>query len=202
MVVTPMNTWPARISSTTCPPDWIRRPWRRCSAPALLPGHRCGIAHALGAKVVVFTTSPGKCSDALALGADEAILSTDAEAMAAQKYRFRFILDTVSSRHHLDPYLLALDMDGTLCCLGIPDAMDFTPVLLTMGRRRLSSSGSAGTRETQEMLDFCGEHGITADVEIIAASAIEEGFTRLEKGEVRYRLVIDMATLSKPVAAA
>jgi uncharacterized zinc-type alcohol dehydrogenase-like protein len=159
-------------------------------------------AHALGAKVVVFTTSPGKCSDALALGANEAILSTDAEQMAAQKYRFRFILDTVSSRHHLDPYLLALDLDGTLCCLGIPDAMDFTPVLLTMGRRRLCSSGSAGTRETQEMLDFCGEHGITADIEIIAASAIGEGFTRLERGEVRYRLVIDMATLSKPAALA
>jgi uncharacterized zinc-type alcohol dehydrogenase-like protein len=75
-------------------------------------------------------------------------------------------------------------------------------VLLTMGRRRLCSSGSAGTRETQEMLDFCGEHGITADIEIIAASAIGEGFTRLERGEVRYRLVIDMATLSKPAALA
>ena len=90
-------------------------------------------AHALGAKVLVFTTSPGKCSEAPALGADEAILSTNAEAMAAQKYRFRFMLDTVSSRHHRDPYLLALDMEGTLRCLGIPGPMDFTPVLLTMG---------------------------------------------------------------------
>ena len=156
------------------------------------------LARALGARVVVFTTSPGKRADALALGADEAIVSTDAAQMAAQKYRFPFILDTVSSRHSLDPYLLALDLGGTLCCLGIPDSMDFTPVLLTMGRRRLTSSGSAGTRETQEMLDFCGEHGIDADVEVIAADALDDGFRRLEKGDVRYRLVIDMATLHKP----
>jgi uncharacterized zinc-type alcohol dehydrogenase-like protein len=146
----------------------------------------------------VFTTSQAKCADALTLGADEAIVSTDAALMAAQKYRFQFILDTVSARHNLDPYLLALDMAGTLCCLGIPDAMDFTPVLLTMGRRRLSSSGSAGTRETQEMLDFCGANSITADIETISAADIDEGFRRLEKGDVRYRLVIDMATLSKP----
>lgn len=156
------------------------------------------LAHALGAKVVVFTTSAGKCADALRLGADEAIVSTDAATMATQEYRFDFILDTVSSRHSLDPYLLALDLGGTLCCLGIPDSMEFTPVLLTMGRRRLTSSGSAGTRETQEMLDFCGEHGIVAEVEVIDADAIGDGFRRLEQGDVRYRLVIDMATLAKP----
>jgi alcohol dehydrogenase (NADP+) len=116
--------------------------------------------------------------------------------MATQKYRFDFILDTVSSPHQLDPYLLALNLDGTLCCLGIPDRMEFTPVLLTMGRRRLTSSGSAGTRETQEMLDFCSQHKISADVETIAAADINDGFDRLEQGDVRYRLVIDMATLT------
>jgi alcohol dehydrogenase (NADP+) len=155
-------------------------------------------AHALGAQVIVFTTSEQKLAAALELGADEAILSTDAEKMAAQKYRFDFILDTVSVRHRLDPYLLALNLDGTLCCLGIPERMDFTPVLLTMGRRRLTSSGSAGTLETQEMLDFCSKHKIAADVEVISAADINEGFERLEQGDVHYRLVIDMATLKAP----
>ena len=155
-------------------------------------------AHALGAQVIVFTTSKQKLAAALELGADEAILSTDAEKMAAQKYRFDFILDTVSARHLLDPYLLALNLDGTLCCLGIPDRMEFTPVLLTLGRRRLTSSGSAGTLETQEMLDFCSKHKIAADVEVISAADINEGFDRLEQGDVHYRLVIDMATLKAP----
>ena len=155
-------------------------------------------AHALGAHVVLFSTSEKKLADGLALGADEAILSTDAEKMADQRYRFDFILDTVSARHLLDPYLLALSLDGTFCCLGIPDAMEFTPVLLTMGRRRLTSSGSGGTVETQEMLDFCSQHKIAADVEVISAANINDGFERLERGDVRYRLVIDMATLSAP----
>lgn len=159
-------------------------------------------AHALGAHVVLFSTSEKKLADGLALGADEAILSTDAEKMAAQKYRFDFILDTVSARHLLDPYLLSLSLDGTFCCLGIPDQMEFTPVLLTMGRRRLTSSGSGGTLETQEMLDFCSQNNIAADVEVIAAADINEGFERLERGEVRYRLVIDMATLEAPIEAA
>ena len=155
-------------------------------------------AHALGAYVIAFTTSDRKLSAAIDLGADEAILSTDAEKMASQKYRCDFILDTVSARHLLDPYLLALNLNGTLCCLGIPDRMEFTPILLTLGRRRLTSSGSAGTLETQQMLDFCSQHHIAADVEIIAAADINEGFERLERGEVYSRLVIDLATLNAP----
>lgn len=155
-------------------------------------------AHALGAHVVLFSTSAGKLADAKALGADEAILSTDEAQMAGQKSRFNFILDTVSSRHPLDPYLRALKLDGTLCCLCIPANMDFSPVLLTMGRRRLASSGVGGTQETQEMLDFCSKNNIAADVEIITAADIDEGFKRLERGDVRYRLVIDMATLNTP----
>ncbi len=155
-------------------------------------------AHAMGAHVVLFSTSEKKLADGLALGADEVILSTDPEKMAVQKYRFDFILDTVSARHPLDPYLLSLTLDGTLCCLGIPNHMEFTPVLLTMGRRRLTSSGSGGTLETQEMLDFCSQHNLAADVEVIAAVDINDGFERLARGEVRYRLVIDMATLEAP----
>lgn len=112
--------------------------------------------------------------------------------------RFDFILDTVSSRHLLDPYLRSLKLDGTLCCLGIPNDMDFSPVLLTMGRRRLASSAVGGTLETQEMLDFCSKHNLAADVEIISAADIDDGFERLDRGEVRYRLVIDMATLNAP----
>ncbi len=155
-------------------------------------------AHALGAHVVVFTTSQQKLADALDLGADEAILSTDAEKMVVQKYRFDFILTTVSAPHLLNPYLLALTLDGTLCCLGIPAHMEFTPVLLTMGRQQLTSSGSAGMLETQEMLDFCSKHKIASDVEVIATADINDAFERMERGEVHSRLVIDMATLEAP----
>ena len=155
-------------------------------------------AHALGAHVVLFTTSPEKRDDGLALGADEVILSNNDEKMAAQAFRFDFILDTVSARHPLNPYLRSLKLDGTLCCLGIPANMDFTPVMLTLGRRQLASSGVGGTLETQEMLDFCSKHSISADVEVISAAEIDDGFERLDRGEVHYRLVIDMSTLNAP----
>jgi alcohol dehydrogenase (NADP+) len=155
-------------------------------------------AHALGAYVVLFSTSPDKLADAKALGADEAILSTNEAQMANQAFRFDFILDTVSSRHPLNPYLRSLKLDGTLCCLGIPASLDFSPILLTMGRRQLASSGVGGTRDTQAMLDFCSKHNISADVEIISVVDIEDGFERLAQGEVRYRLVLDMSTLNAP----
>lgn len=155
-------------------------------------------AHALGAHVTLFSTSEDKLADARALGADEAILSTDEAQMAAPASRFDFILDTVSARHPLDPYLRSLKLDGTLCCLGIPETMDFSPFFLTIGRRRIASSAVGGTLETQEMLDFCSKHNIAADVEVIAAADINDGFERLERGEVRYRLVIDMSTLNAP----
>jgi alcohol dehydrogenase (NADP+) len=204
----PFGLDPASVAPLVCAGV---TPWSALRHWNIEPGKTVGIvgigglghmaikfAHALGAYVVVFTTSQQKLADALNLGADEAILSTDAEKMAAQKYRFDFILDTVSAPHLLDPYLLALTLDGTLCCLGIPDRMEFAPVLLTMGRRRLTSSGSAGTLETQEMLDFCSKHNIAADVEVIAAADVDAGFERLERGDVHYRLVIDMATLEAP----
>lgn len=149
-------------------------------------------ARAMGAHVVAFTTSAAKVDEAMALGAHEVVLSRDEEQMKAQAFRFDFILDTVSTTYAMDPYLLALNFDGTLCSLGIPDTFDFTPVLLTMGRRRITSSGVGGTRETAEMLEFCAEHGIVADIEVIAPAQINEAFARLEKGDVRYRFVMDM----------
>jgi uncharacterized zinc-type alcohol dehydrogenase-like protein len=149
-------------------------------------------ARALGAHVVAFATSPAKVEAALALGAHEAVLSTDAAQMAAQAYRFDFILDTVSSTYPMTPMIQALKLDATLCSLGIPDTFDFMPLMLTMGRRRLASSGAAGTRDTHEMLAFCRAHGIVADVEVIGMDEINAAFARLEKGDVRYRFVIDM----------
>lgn len=159
-------------------------------------------ARAMGAHVVLFSTSPAKLADAKRLGADEAVLSTDAAQMAAQQLRCDFILDTVSQRHPLDPYLRSLKLDATLCCLGIPASLDFSPWLLTVGRRRLASSGVGGTLETQQMLDFCRDHQITSDVEVIAASDLHDGFARLERGDVRYRLVIDMDSLQAPASKA
>lgn len=149
-------------------------------------------ARAMGAHVVAFTTSAAKVDEALALGAHEVVLSRDEAQMKAQAFRFDFILDTVSTRYPMDPFLVALKFDGTLCSLGIPDGFDFSPVLLTMGRRRLTSSGVGGTRETREMLEFCAEHGIVADIELITPSQINEAFARLERGDVRYRFVLDM----------
>ena len=149
-------------------------------------------ARAMGAHVVAFTTSPDKLEAALALGAHEAVLSTDAGQMRAQAYRFDFILDTVSTTYPMTPMIQALKLDATLCSLGIPDSFDFLPLMLTMGRRRLASSGAAGTRDTHAMLAFCHEHDIVADVEVIAMADINDAFARLEKGDVRYRFVIDM----------
>jgi uncharacterized zinc-type alcohol dehydrogenase-like protein len=149
-------------------------------------------ARAMGAHVVAFTTSAAKTDEALALGAHEVVLSRDAEQMKAQAFRFDFILDTVSTRYPMDPFLTALKFDGTLCSLGIPDSFDVSPVLLTMGRRRLTSSGVGGTRETREMLEFCAEHGIVADIEMVTPAGINEALARLEQGDVRYRFVLDM----------
>lgn len=149
-------------------------------------------ARALGAHVVAFTTSSGKVADALALGAHEVVLSTDADQMRPQAHRFDFLVDTVAAGHALTPYVAALKLDGTLCSLGIPDQFDLLPVMLTMGRRSLASSGVGGTRETGEMLAFCAQHGIVADVEVIAPHEINAAFDRLARNDVKYRFVIDM----------
>jgi len=153
-------------------------------------------ASAFGARVVVFTTSPGKAEDAIRLGAQDVVVSKNAAEMQKHLGSFDFILDTVSAVHDLNAYLDLLKRDGTLTLVGAPDAP--IPVRgfgLLFRRRRLAGSLIGGIRETQEMLDFCAEHGITADVEVIPIQKINEAYDRLAKGNVKYRFVIDMATL-------
>jgi alcohol dehydrogenase (NADP+) len=153
-------------------------------------------AHAFGAHVVLFTTSPNKKEDALRLGADEVVVSRNAEEMSRHASSFDFILDAVSADHDLNAYLSLLRRDGTLTLVGAPEKpMPIASFNLLMGRRSLSGSIIGGIRETQEMLDFCGEHNITSDIEIIPIQKVNEAYDRLLKGDVKYRFVIDMATL-------
>jgi uncharacterized zinc-type alcohol dehydrogenase-like protein len=154
------------------------------------------IAKALGAEVAVFTTSEAKRSDARALGADEVIVSRDAGAMGKQTGRFDFILDTVSGAHDVNAYLSLLRRDGQMVLVGAPPKpLAVASFALIAGRKSLSGSNIGGIAETQQMLEFCAAHEITADVEIIAMQKVNEAFARLEKADVKYRFVIDMATL-------
>jgi uncharacterized zinc-type alcohol dehydrogenase-like protein len=153
-------------------------------------------AHAFGAHVVVFTTSPHKTEDALRLGADEVVISRDANAMQKHAGSFDFILDAVSADHDVSAYINLLGVDGTLTLVGAPSKPLAVPAFgLIMGRRSLAGSPIGGLRETQEMLDFCGEHNITADVEVIAVQQVNEAYERLLKSDVKYRFSIDMASL-------
>ncbi len=153
-------------------------------------------AHSFGAQVVQFTTSLKKKEDALRLGADEVVLSTDANAMKAHASSFDFILDTVSAEHALDDYLPLLKQDGTLCLVGLPpEPPKFAPFNLIGGRHSISGSMIGGMPETQEMLDYCGKHNITADVEVIPIQKINEAFERMLRQDVKYRFVIDMSSL-------
>lgn len=156
-------------------------------------------AKALGADVSLFTRTPGKEEEARRLGADHVILSTDPAQMAAAGNTFDFILDTVPSAHDLNPYLMALKLDGTHILVGQLDAIEppVLGVMLLAGRKSLVGSGAGGIAETQEMLDFCAEHGVAADVEMIRMQDINEAFERVLKSDVRYRFVIDMASLKE-----
>jgi uncharacterized zinc-type alcohol dehydrogenase-like protein len=153
-------------------------------------------ARSLGAHVTCFTTSKSKVADAQRLGAHEVVLSSDADAVAKLAHRFDFILDTVSANHDLNTYLGLLKREGTLCLVGVPpEAAAVHAFGLVMGRKRLAGSLVGGLPETQEMLDYCAEHGIVSDVEVIPASAINEAYDRMLRSDVKYRFVIDMATL-------
>lgn len=153
-------------------------------------------AHALGAHVVVFTTSPGKTEDALRLGADEVVISKNADEMQKHVGSFDFILDAVSADHDINAYLTLLRRDGNLTLVGAPSKPLAVPAFnLIFGRRSLSGSPIGGIAETQEMLDFCGEHNITADVEVIPIQKVNEAYERLLKSDVKYRFSIDMASL-------
>lgn len=155
------------------------------------------LAHALGAEVVLFTTSPGKQGDARRLGASEVVVSRNAGEMARHANSFDFILDTVSARHDLDGLLALLKRDGTLTLVGAPpDPPSVTPFNLILRRRQYAGSLIGGIPETQEMLDFCAERRITADVEVIPIQDIEKAYARMLKGDVKYRFVIDMASLA------
>src|ERR1700677_1983460 len=153
-------------------------------------------AHALGAHVVLFTTSPNKRDDGLRLGADEVIVSRDANAMAKHAGSFDFILDCVSAEHDINALLGMLRRDGNLCLVGAPEKpLTVSSFSLLFGRRSLSGSRIGGTVETQEMLDFCGKHDLTADVEVIPIQKVNEAYERLLKADVKYRFSIDMASL-------
>ncbi len=153
-------------------------------------------AKAFGAQVTVFTTSPGKKDDALRLGADQVIISTDAKEMKKHAGSFAFILDTVSADHDINVYLGMLGMDGTVTLVGAPEKpLAVSAFALIFGRKNLNGSLIGGIRETQEMLDFCGQHNITSDVEIIPIQQVNEAYERLVKSDVKYRFSIDMASL-------
>jgi len=153
-------------------------------------------ADALGAHVVVFTTSPSKVDDALRLGADEVVISRDSAAMGKHAGSFDFILDAVSAEHDINTYLMLLRRDGNMTLVGAPEKpMAVGSFPLIFGRRSLSGSLIGGIAETQEMLDFCGAHSITADVEVIPIQKVNEAYERLVRSDVKYRFSIDMASL-------
>ncbi|AZD55365.1 Alcohol dehydrogenase [Pseudomonas chlororaphis subsp. aurantiaca] len=156
------------------------------------------LAHALGAHVVAFTTSDAKREAALQLGADEVVVSRNAEEMAAHAKSFDLILNTVAAPHNLDAFLVLLKRDGTMTLVGAPATPHDSPTVfnLIMKRRTLAGSMIGGIAETQEMLDFCAEHGIVADIELVRADQINESYERMLKGDVKYRFVIDNATLA------
>jgi len=153
-------------------------------------------AHALGAHTVVFTTSESKREDALRLGADEVVLSKNADEMAKHAGSFDFILDAVSADHDINAYIALLRRDGNLTIVGAPEKpLPVSAFSLIFGRRSLSGSPIGGLAETQEMLDFCGRHNITSDVEVIPIQKVKEAYERLLKSDVKYRFSIDMASL-------
>lgn len=153
-------------------------------------------AKAYGAHVVVFTTSPSKKEDALRLGAHEVVVSTDPEQMKAHAGTFNFILDTIAADHDINAYINMLGRDGNITLVGAPETpLQVSAFALLFGRKSLSGSLIGGIAETQEMLDFCGEHNIISDVEVIPIQQINEAYERLIKSDVKYRFSIDMASL-------
>jgi uncharacterized zinc-type alcohol dehydrogenase-like protein len=154
------------------------------------------IAHAMGAEVTLISHSPNKEADALRLGADHFLLSTDKEAMKAARYSFDLIINTVAVQIDLDRYMSLLALDGTMVMVGIPEeALSLRTFTLIAGRRSLTGSNIGGIKETQEMLDFCAEHGFGSDVEIIDIKDVNTAWERVINSDVKYRFVIDASTL-------
>ena len=153
-------------------------------------------AHSLGAETALFTTSESKAADAKRLGADEVVISKDRDAMGELARKFDFILDCVSAPHDLNEYMSLLRLDGTLCQVGLPDQpLPVSAFSLVTNRRSLSGSMIGGMRETQEMLDYCAEKGIVSDIELTSVDKLDEAYERVVKVDVKYRFVIDVASL-------
>jgi len=153
-------------------------------------------AHSFGAETTLFTTSAGKEADARRLGADHVVISKDPDAMAKEKSKYDFVLDCVSAPHDLNEYLGLLRLDGTLCQVGLPDKpLPVSAFALVTNRRSMSGSMIGGMPETQEMLDYCAEHDIVSDIEMTSVDKLNEAYDRVVKADVKYRFVIDMATL-------
>lgn len=202
----PANLDPAGVAPLLCAGITTWSPLRRWGAG---PGKKVGIvglgglghmglkfASSFGCHTVLFTTSPGKKADGLRLGAKEVVISTDAEAMGAHFNSFDLILDTVSGEHNINAYLPLLKKDCAVVLVGAPEKpLPVASFPLLFGRHILAGSIIGGTQETQEMLDYCGQHNIVSDIEIISAAGINAAFERLLKADVRYRFVIDLATL-------
>jgi uncharacterized zinc-type alcohol dehydrogenase-like protein len=202
----PSNLDPAGAAPLLCAGITTYSPMRRAG---VTKGKKVGVvglgglghmgvkfAHALGAHVVVFTTSPGKKEDALRLGADEVVVSRNADEMQKQAGSLDFILDAVSADHDINAYMSLLRRDGNMTLVGAPEKpFAVSAFSLLFGRRSLSGSIIGGIAETQEMLDFCGSHNITADVEVIPIQKVNEAYERLLKSDVKYRFSIDMASL-------
>jgi uncharacterized zinc-type alcohol dehydrogenase-like protein len=178
---------------------WSAGPNRRVGVVGLGGlGHMAvQIAHAMGAHVVLFTGSAGKAEDARRLGADDVVVTRDAAAFTRHARSLDLILDTVSASHDLDTYTALLNRDGALVLLGAPEHPHPSPTAskLIFARRSIAGSVIGGIAETQEMLDFCGTHGITADIETIPIQKINEAYERMLRSDVKYRFVIDMASL-------
>jgi alcohol dehydrogenase (NADP+) len=155
------------------------------------------LAHAMGAHTVLFTTSPSKAADARRLGADDVVVSKDAEQMARHVGSFDFILNTVAAPHDLDAFIVLLKRDSTMCLVGAPASPHPSPAVfnLVFKRRGIAGSLIGGLAETQEMLDFCAKHGIVSDIELIRMDQINDAYERMLRSDVRYRFVIDMASL-------
>jgi uncharacterized zinc-type alcohol dehydrogenase-like protein len=154
-------------------------------------------SHALGAETVLFTTSAGKVADGLRLGADAVVISKDAEAMQAHAGSFDLIINSVSVSHDLDQFTNLLKREGTMVLVGAPEHAHPSPSVMSLIFRRRSIAGSliGGLPETQEMLDFCAEHGIVCDIELIRMQDINDAYERMLKSDVKYRFVIDLASL-------
>ncbi len=202
----PANLDPAATAPLLCAGITTYSPLRQWGVKA---GQKVGIvglgglghmglkfAHAFGAHTVLFTTSPGKAEDARRLGADEVVVSKNADEMQAHAGSFDLILDCVSAEHDLNAYLELLKPDSVLVLVGAPEKpLPVGAFPLIWRRRRLAGSLIGGIAETQEMLDFCGEHGITSDIELIGIDAVNAAYERVLKSDVKYRFVIDMASL-------